>query len=236
MRADSPLSLRTLALMCILGLAACSCGSSAEDAANQLRALGEFQAGVATWYEATGGGHCGYDPSPGDMDVAAMNAPQFAGSAVCGSCAEIEGPDGKTVRVRIVDSCPECPAGHLDLSKQAFEKISPLVAGKITTRWRIVTCSVEGPVRYRIKEGSNPNWTAIQVRNHRLPVTKFEWQKGGTWVQVKREPYNYFVEPAGMGTGSVKVRVTASDGQVLEDTLPSTQPEKTFDGARNFSN
>ncbi len=37
-----------------------------------------------------------------------------------------------------------------------------------------------------------------------------------------------------MGPGPVKVRITASTGETLEDTLPSTAGEKTFDGDTQF--
>ncbi|WP_224244505.1 expansin EXLX1 family cellulose-binding protein [Hyalangium gracile] len=233
MRASSLFSLRNLGTAAwVLTLAACS--SSSEEIYGEIRALGDFRGGIATWYDATGAGHCGYDASPNDMDVAAMNAPEFSNSAVCGSCAEVEGPQG-TVRVRIVDSCPECASGHLDLSKQAFAKIAPINDGRVTTQWRLVSCAVQGPVRYRIKEGSSEWWVGIQVRNHRLPIQKFEYQKNGSWVEVKREPYNYFVASSGMGPGPVKVRITATDGQKLEDTLPEIKAEKTFDGAAQFS-
>lgn len=209
-----------------------ACGPT--DPGEALRALGEFQNGLITFYDATGAGNCSFDPSPGNLDVAAMNIGQYENSAVCGSCVEIEGPKGN-LRVRIVDSCPDCPTkGHLDLSRSAFEKIADPVAGRVNVRWRMVTCDVQGPVRYHIKDGSSQWWTAIQVRNHRMPVTKLEYWKNGAWVNVKREDYNYFVEPAGMGSGSIKVRVTASDGQTLEDTLPGANSNATYDGAAQF--
>ncbi|HYH95439.1 expansin EXLX1 family cellulose-binding protein [Hyalangium sp.] len=235
MRATPLFSLRSLTpAIWMLSLAACSSSAPSGEVIDGIRGLTEFKNGIATWYDATGAGHCGYDKSPNDMDVAAMNAPEFNNSAVCGSCAEVEGPQG-TVRVRIVDSCPECAAGHLDLSKQAFAKISPVEAGRVSTRWRMVSCAVEGPVRYRIKEGSNPHWAAIQVRNHLLPIQKLEWQKNGSWVEAKRENYNYFVEASGMGSGSVRIRITATDGQQLEDTLPQIEANQIFNGAKQFS-
>jgi len=228
-------SLRCLtAVLCTLGLAACSTEGPSGEVIDGIKGLTDFKNGIATWYDATGAGHCGYDASPQDMDVAAMNASEFNNSAVCGACAEVEGPNG-TIRVRITDSCPECNAGHLDLSKQAFQKISPLVAGRVQTRWRMVSCAVQGPVRYRIKEGSSEWWAAIQVRNHLLPIQKMEWQKNGSWVEVKREPYNYFVVPGGMGLGPVKIRITATDGQQLEDTLPKIDANQIFSGAKQFS-
>ena len=98
----------------------------------------------------------------------------------------------------------------------------------------MVTCDVQGPIRYHFKDGSSQWWAAIQVLNHRMPVTKLEYWKNGAWVNVKRESYNYFVEPSGMGSGPIKVRVTASDGQTLEDTLPGAASNATYNGAAQF--
>ncbi|WP_224361378.1 expansin EXLX1 family cellulose-binding protein [Hyalangium versicolor] len=236
MRASLPFSLRNLGIAaCLLTLAACSDSSTSPgELEGDILPLSDFRAGIATWYDATGAGNCGYDASPNDMDVAAMDKPEFDNSAMCGACAEVQGPQG-TVRVRIVDSCPECPAGHLDLSEQAFSKIAPVKDGRVTTQWRLISCNVQGPVRYRIKEGSSEWWVGIQVRNHRLPIKKLEYQKSGSWVEIKREDYNYFVANSGIGPGPVKIRITATDGQQLVDTLPEIKAEKIFDGAAQFS-
>ena len=50
-------------------------------------AEGEHE-GQATYYDfADGSGACSFDPTPDDSMVAAMNAPDYAGSAACGSGA-----------------------------------------------------------------------------------------------------------------------------------------------------
>ncbi len=68
--------------------------------------------GQATYYDfADGSGACSFEPSPNDLMVAAMNAPDYAGAAACGSCARVFGPNGE-ITVRIVDLCPECPRGQ----------------------------------------------------------------------------------------------------------------------------
>ncbi len=175
-------------------------------------------AGEGTYYAADGSGNCSFDPSPGDLLVAAMNTPDYAGSAVCGACAAVDGPDG-SVTVRIVDRCPECASGDLDLSPQAFERIAPLSAGRVPISWRFVACDVSGPVRYRFKDGSNPFWTAIQVRNHRHAVARLEARTGdGGWRAIPRESYNYFVATDGLGAGPLTLRVTDVHGLTLEDT------------------
>jgi expansin len=136
---------------------------------------------------------------------------------VCGSCARIDGPAG-SVTVRIVDRCPECKPGDIDLSPQAFEQIAPLADGRVTIHWEYVPCAVEGPVVYHFKEGSNPWWTAIQVRNHRHAVAKLEWRApDGDFRVVPRESYNFFVESSGMGEGPYTLRVTDVLGNVLTD-------------------
>ena len=68
------------------------------------------------------------------------------------------------------------------------------------------------------KEDSNPYWVAIQVRNHRLPIKKLEWKRGGDWKSLRRESYNYFVEAAGMGTGPYTFRITDVYGHTVTDS------------------
>jgi expansin len=212
------------------------CGSSTEELGKvPTLPLGESQDGLITFYDATGAGNCSFDPTPDDLDVAAMNIGQYQNGAVCGSCVEVEGPKGN-LKVRIVDSCPDCSEkGHLDLSRSAFAKIADPAAGRVKVRWRVVTCDVRGPVSYRFKEGSSEYWTAIQVRNHLLPISRLEYKKNGAWVNMPRTSYNYFLEEKGVGTtGALQLRLTAQDGQTLEDTLPGVTSSRTFAGGAQF--
>lgn len=173
--------------------------------------------GEATYYDADGSGNCGFEPSPGDLMVGAMNHTDYAESASCGRCAQIQGPSG-SVTVRIVDQCPECKPGDIDLAPQAFEKLADPKLGRVPISWSYVACSVSGPLRYRFKEGSNQWWTALQIQNHRYGIAKLEVEKGGAFVAVPRESYNYFVDASGMGPGPYTFRVTDVHGHVLVDT------------------
>jgi expansin (peptidoglycan-binding protein) len=82
----------------------------------------------------------------------------------------------------------------------------------------LVSYPVEGPIVYHFKDGSNQWWTAVQIRNHRNPIVKFEYLDGGSWVEVPRTTYNYFVEAAGMGPGPYTFRVTDIFGSTLTDS------------------
>lgn len=191
------------------------------------------QSGKITYYDADGSGNCGFDASPSDLMVAAMNDVEYAGSQVCGACVAVTGPKG-TIVVRIVDRCPECQKGHLDLSKEAFAKLADLALGVVPVTWKFVACNVSGPIRYKFKEGSNQWWSAIQVRNIRYAVTKLEAKKSGSWVTIPRESYNYFVYASGLGVGPYDLRVTDVLGHVLTDTGIAFKVGQEVPGAAQF--
>lgn len=98
---------------------------------------GPEESGEATYYDADGSGACGF-PKGTDFMVAAMNGAQYSKS-VCGKCVEVTGPLGK-VTVKIVDLCPGCKRGDLDLSQTAFQKIAKLSAGRVKISWHYVPC------------------------------------------------------------------------------------------------
>ncbi|WP_373046893.1 expansin EXLX1 family cellulose-binding protein [Vulgatibacter sp.] len=226
-----------LVLPFLLTLGACGTDADAGGAGGaggggESRALTDLQDGIATYYEADGSGNCSFDAGP-DIHVAALNAPQYADAGWCGACAAIEGPQGN-VTVRIVDQCPECLAGHLDLHPEAFDRIADRVDGRVDIRWRFVTCPVTENVRYRFKEGSSQWWTALQVLDHRLPIDTLAWWNGSAWVDVPRASYNYFVAESGLGEPPYRIRLTAIDGQTLEDNLPSLQIGTIYEGAGQF--
>ena len=218
----------------VVGLAACggddgggtgpggSCGDTPAD-----------HSGEGTYYDATGAGNCGFDATPNDLLVAAMNHPDYGSADWCGACLEVTGPQG-TVRVRVVDQCPECAAGDLDLSPQAFQQLSPLAAGRIAITWHEVACDVSGPVQYHFKDGANAYWTAIQMRNHRYPIAKLEAMSGGAYVAIPRVDYNYFVEESGLGAGPYMLRVTDVHGHTLEDSGVALGDNVTRMGAAQF--
>jgi expansin (peptidoglycan-binding protein) len=190
--------------------------------------------GEATFYTfADGSGNCSFDKTPNDLMIGAMNAADYADSAVCGACATLEGPNGK-VTVRIVDQCPDCAKGNIDLSPQAFDVIAARSAGRVPITWKYVACDAATSMSYRFKEGSSQWWTAVQVRHHRYAIAKFEYQKDGAFVEVHRESYNYFVEPSGMGTGPYTFRITDVYGDAVTDSGIGFAEAKEVQGKAQF--
>ncbi len=191
--------------------------------------------GIATYYDATGEGACMFDPSPSDLMVAAMNAEEYNNAAVCGAFVYVTGNKG-VVTVRIVDLCPECKAGHLDLSREAFAQIDDLPLGRVPITWQVVSPVLTGPIAYHFKDGSNQWWTAVQIRNHRNPIAKLEYRNdGGQWVSVPRTSYNYFVQSnPGMGPGPYTFRVTDWYSNTLTDSGIPHVENGTVNGAAQF--
>ena len=177
-----------------------------------------IRTGEATFYTfASGAGSCMFDSTPNDLMVGAMNDVDYGNSQVCGECVSLTGPNG-IILIRIVDRCPGCLQGDIDLSPLAFSLIADTALGRVPISWKVVPCPVTGTIQYHFKDGSNQWWTALQIRNHRHPILSLEYLDGGTYHAVDRVEYNYFVEPAGMGPGPYTFRVTDVYGHVLIDT------------------
>jgi expansin (peptidoglycan-binding protein) len=190
--------------------------------------------GSATHYAADGSGACSFDPSPNDLLVTALNAEEYSNAAYCGAYVQVNGAKGNIV-VRIVDLCPECLAGHLDLSYQAFALIDDIPKGRVPITWRIVSPAISGPIAYHFKDGSNQWWTAVQIRNHRNPIAKFEYWNGSQWRTVPRVSYNYFVQtPPGMGVGPYTFRVTDMYSNTLIDSGIPFIENGTINGTAQF--
>lgn len=172
--------------------------------------FGTVHQGEATYYwEANGTGNCMF-PATDDVMIAALSHVDYGDAAgYCGATARVRGPYGE-IQVRIVDMCPdaECYAGHLDLHPDAFAQIAPMDLGRVDITWQLVSPPIDGNIVYHFKTNSNPYWAAVQVRNHRNPLARFDVLQGGRWVSLPRQSYNYFLAAGGMGPGPYTFRVT----------------------------
>ncbi|CAH0481467.1 unnamed protein product [Peronospora belbahrii] len=71
----------------------------------------------------------------------------------------------KTAVVQVLDRCPECAYGAIELSPMVYMEITGLEPNRVTLRWRYVDCPDAGNVQVCLKEGSSPNWIAVQPTN-----------------------------------------------------------------------
>jgi expansin (peptidoglycan-binding protein) len=193
--------------------------------------FGKTYTGQATFYGATGAGNCSFEASS-DLMVGAMNEQDYENSQACGAYLSVTGPNGK-VTIRIVDRCPECPPGAIDLSQQAFAKIAPVSAGRVSISWRLLSPAGLGSVAYRYKTGSSQYWCGIQVRNHRNPVRSLQVKSGNTWKTLARQNFNYFISEGGAGCGGA-IRITDIYGNRITSTGIRISPDVTQRGKAQF--
>lgn len=193
---------------------------------------GPVYTGEGTFYRATGQGNCSYEATS-DRMIAAMNETDYQNSQACGAYVDVTGPNGRHVTVKVVDRCPKCKPGDIDLSVEAFAKLAAPSVGRIKISWRLLSPALPGPVAYKYKDGSSRHWCAIQVRNHRNPVRSVEVLVDGRWRSLPRQMYNYFLSSDGKGCGGT-LRVTDIYDHQLVDSGKAVQPGVVQQGRSQF--
>ncbi|KAJ8077831.1 hypothetical protein PM082_002271 [Marasmius tenuissimus] len=91
--------------------------------------------GRFTYYQ-TGLGACGAYNNPSDY-IVALNSAQYGGGYPGPNCNKsiTISYDGKTHDATIVDECPTCDHGDLDLSQGLFEFFAPTSTGVLQGEW-----------------------------------------------------------------------------------------------------
>ncbi len=197
--------------------------------------------GGATWYQMGSGnlGHCGFPGYDSNTDLfAALNSGDYGTAEYCGAFARVTNKaNGNQVVVQIIDSCPLdsnpiCTAGHLDLSHAAFALLDDPVVGVLSIEWTLIEAPNPGPLSVQVKDGSNPFWAALQVRDHRHPIATLGARPVGSsdaFTPLERQPYNYFVAANGLGD-QAEVRVTDIFGHEITLTVTITPESLTSSG------
>ncbi|KAI0970146.1 riboflavine-aldehyde-forming enzyme [Xylaria arbuscula] len=87
-------------------------------------------AGDMTYYNP-GLGYCGW--TNGDNDaVVALSPGEVTGN--CGKTIKIH-KDGKTATAKVVDKCPGCATGSIDVSPAVFKQLANLDQGRVKVTW-----------------------------------------------------------------------------------------------------
>jgi expansin (peptidoglycan-binding protein) len=163
---------------------------------------------VATHYVLTGAGNCDYPSAPASGLFVALSPAEYNDAAACGGYLKVNGPDG-SVTVEVIDQCPPCQTGHIDLSETAFADIAPLAAGEVDVSYQPITDPpLAGPLQVVVKSGSSAFWLAVQVINTGNPVASVS--VGG--YPLTRASYNYWIASSGEGSGPFDVQVTDTEG------------------------
>lgn len=90
--------------------------------------------GDMTYYNP-GLGACGETNTDSDA-VAAVSSAVYNSGGGCNKVATIS-YNGKSTTARVVDLCPSCATGSIDVSPTVFQALSPLSAGRIQVTWEL---------------------------------------------------------------------------------------------------
>ncbi|KNC97350.1 uncharacterized protein SPPG_07278 [Spizellomyces punctatus DAOM BR117] len=142
---------------------------------------GQTVSGRATYYGQTNDpsdispqkstGSCLYTPGSVTKWFAALNSQQYSNGLYCGMCVQVTCTDqskcagGKPIVVQVVDLCPSCGFGGLDLSFGAMSVLmngdaNAELYGTTSMQWRQVDCSLLGTSG----SGSTPPPTSTSVK------------------------------------------------------------------------
>jgi expansin (peptidoglycan-binding protein) len=195
-----------IALAVGLGQAASGAAYVARPAAESVGSA----SGIATHYVLQGGGgNCSYPGPPASGLFVALSPQEYDGAAACGSYLQVKGPDG-SVRVKVIDQCPECKSGHIDLSEKAFAELAPLSAGIIPVSYHtIANPPLPAPVAFLVKNGSSRYWLALMVMNTGNAIASVQLKTApGHWLKLAHVNWNGWIAQQGAGPGPFTIRVT----------------------------
>jgi hypothetical protein len=159
---------------------------------------------------------------PGDMRG------QWQGGRICGQCARVRArtPTGwKSTVVRITDKCPDAHCG-IDLGGAPARDLMGEKPGRYSGEWTWVSCEgqadvSDGPPSLYVKEGGNPFWSLVQVRNPAERVALVRLRPAGrtgdaAWISLAwaAEAENFFKVPPEVlqDTGNYDLQVLFQNG------------------------
>jgi expansin (peptidoglycan-binding protein) len=178
----------------------------------------------ATFYDLAGHrGNCSY-AAPANGLYVALATPDYAKGAYCGAYLDVTGPRGK-VRVKIVDSCPPCPKGRIDLSARAFARVADPAKGLVSVSYKIARNPRAGHLAFRVKDGSSRWWMGLLVYNHGNPLRSVEIRTPSGWRALTHTDYNYWLTD-NPGPGPFTVRVSDVRGHRAIVKRVELAPEK----------
>jgi expansin (peptidoglycan-binding protein) len=200
----------------------------------------------ATYYglqTPTGSGNCGLSRGGaipawvrGFDYTVAINAPQYgSGGWACGACLSGTSrgvglgatPPKATFLAYVVDKCPECAFGSLDLAVNGD--------GRWDISWKAVPCPVGNSKVTYVLEGSNAFFLKVRVANTPIPLRALDVFVGGRFVAAQKTQDNAWQVSAGQMAVPLLVRMTSIANEVLNDTLPSvTTNDVLFQGSVQF--
>ncbi len=169
-------------------------------------------------------------------NYAAINNEQWDGLRNCGRCARVQCVDQRCTNkqsaiVQILDRCPECKFGDLDLSPSIFKELTGSDPSRYKIQWEFIRCPITGNIKYCFNRGSNNYWTAIQPTNFADGIYKMKINNMDT--SITPDAYYYLSNKQWINTSDVDIELTDINGYIINDRL-SLSIGSCTDGSMQF--
>ncbi|KAF4037318.1 putative carbohydrate-binding module family 63 protein [Phytophthora infestans] len=211
---------------------------SLEMAFRMIAALSFTAVASAEYFEGDGTSYTLGDVSSGNCNFmsavptastnyAALNNDQWDNLANCGRCAEVSCIDDQcadqttTAIVQILDRCPECSSGDLDLSPTVLKNITGSDPSRLSIRWKFMDCPNPGSIEVCLKSGSNGYYVAVQPTNTLVGV-EIVTINGESTTMVDSAYYYLIESTSDVDLTSVAVSITSVEGETVEGTYSLT--------------
>jgi expansin len=245
-------TMRSPFCIALVGIALAACGATGgatssggvtKDTAPQSTSVGEAHAGQYSLGPVAFSGSFWNSCAPYTPALEKQVGANLAGLAlkwngngsVCDACILVKTTKGKSVIAQVVTTGETQGPNDIDLSQAAFDAIN---AGEYPRNmtWELVKCAHGGKVQYQFQTEANPYWTSLWVRNARMAVKSVDVKSANhaSFVPLSRGTDGTLTDASGFGEGSFTLRVTATDGQVITDTLPRISPGSVIDSSAQF--
>jgi len=178
-------------------------------------------------------GICGFAGSHGPKGV--RTAAIYSIELVhCGMCINVTGkaddsginPGGETFFVHT--ECSHC--GHGDVAFHGDDSVK----WNADISWKAVPCPTRSDGLEYLLEGSNKYFIQVRPLNAKFPVEKMEAKINGVWVPAKLPGHVYHFQwtEGGPFEFPLKVRLTSSTGEVVEDSILEISDEVQIGGGK----
>jgi expansin len=154
---------------------------------------------------------------------------------LCDACMLIETAAGKSIVARIVTYGVEQDPNDIDVSPSVFEALHQDEYPRTMT-WSLAKCPDAGSIQYEFQTEANEWWTSLWVRGARVPLAKVEVKSTNhpEFIELARGTDGTLTDASGFGQGPFTLRLTGSDGQVIEDELDGFTPGALVDSGVQF--
>lgn len=152
----------------------------------------QFQGDATTYGGQILGGSCGFkkiwtNENKNFKYGVAINAKQYDNSLSCGKCVNIK-YNNRNINAIVVDICPECAYGDLDLFTETYNELIQEDPGRKKISWEFINCPTElvfNSVQLRLDE-LNHYWVNIQPENFKCGIKSIFIKQENNWIEMAR--------------------------------------------------